>query len=141
MQFSLLKYKYDHLVAIFMKFGVFTITTNIIFGVFTITINMRFGIFTFATKGTIWTQYFCSFHYCRLGMAIWMQYFSNSHNGSACSAVFWCAHFKVWLIKVFVVHSVCLLVTLTTSHCVCAGMQESQWTRDSVDCGKVLGTL
>lgn len=33
------------------------------------------------------------------------------------------------------------LDTLTTSHCVCAGMQESQCTRDSVDCGNVLGTL
>lgn len=30
---------------------------------------------------------------------------------------------------------------LTISHMDCAGMQESQCTRDSVDCGKVLGTL
>lgn len=33
------------------------------------------------------------------------------------------------------------VITLTTSHWVCAGMQESQCTRDSVDWGKVLGTL
>lgn len=31
--------------------------------------------------------------------------------------------------------------SLTISHMDCAGMQESQCTRDSVDCGKVLGTL
>lgn len=30
---------------------------------------------------------------------------------------------------------------LTISHMDWAGMQESQCTRDSVDCGKVLGTL
>lgn len=33
------------------------------------------------------------------------------------------------------------VITLTTSHWVCAGMQESQCTRDSVDWGNVLGTL
>lgn len=31
--------------------------------------------------------------------------------------------------------------SLTTSHWVCAGMHESQCTRDSVDWGNVLGTL
>jgi hypothetical protein len=33
------------------------------------------------------------------------------------------------------------VVILTISHMDWAGMQESQCTRDSVDCGKVLGTL
>lgn len=34
-----------------------------------------------------------------------------------------------------------LAAVLTISHMDWAGMQESQCTRDSVDCGKVLGTL